>query len=310
MIVDRPLVTIGISTYNRANGYLRSALESALAQTYSNLEIVVSDNGSSDATADLLASYDDPRLRVVRQPTNIGANGNFNACLREAKGEWFLLLHDDDLIDPDMIDACLYAPVPKNVTLIRTGVRIVDGKGRITRQRHNLAQGSSAADFYLSYFAGRTEIYFCNTLFLTAVLKRAGGFQTPHNLLEDGVAIARMLERGGRREIPEVKSSFRRHESNRGRTIQIRKWCEDSTFLLNLMVRGAGEQAEEVRRRGLIFFSRQNYSRLYKSRVYTPSVYRTVFKHFECAYRPLSFLYDLYLGRRIRHIVHTLWDTA
>ena len=65
--VTHPLVTIGIPTYNRGDGYLREALESALAQTYENLEIVVSDNCSTDNTGEVVEAYDDPRVSYFRQ---------------------------------------------------------------------------------------------------------------------------------------------------------------------------------------------------------------------------------------------------
>ncbi|WP_368427632.1 glycosyltransferase family 2 protein [Sulfuricaulis sp.] len=57
------MVTIGIPTYNRVNRYLRETLESALGQSYSNLEFVVSDNGSTDNMESIVRSYADPRIR-------------------------------------------------------------------------------------------------------------------------------------------------------------------------------------------------------------------------------------------------------
>ena len=102
-----PLVTIGIPTYNRAEGFLKKALQSAVEQTYKNLEIIVSDNCSTDHTKSLVNGFSDTRIRYVKHPRNIGANNNFNFCVDNAKGEYFLLLHDDDLIDPDLIETCM-----------------------------------------------------------------------------------------------------------------------------------------------------------------------------------------------------------
>ena len=109
MTPTRPLVTIGISTYNRAGGYLRDALQSAVHQTYPALEIVVSDNCSTDDTEAVVRSFADPRIRYIRQAVNIGANNNFNFCIRQARGVYFLLLHDDDLIDEDLVETCVDA---------------------------------------------------------------------------------------------------------------------------------------------------------------------------------------------------------
>ena len=107
--IKSPLVTIGIPTYNRAKAYLKDAIKSAVDQTYPNIEILISDNGSTDNTQLLVKSFDDPRIRYIKQENNIGANNNFNYCVMNAKGDYFLLLHDDDLIDKDFVEVCIHA---------------------------------------------------------------------------------------------------------------------------------------------------------------------------------------------------------
>lgn len=106
--MDLPLVTIGIPTYNRAELFER-ALKSALAQSYPNLEILVSDNHSPDDTPEVVFRYPNPRIRYIRQTQNIGMVGNWNACLKEAKGQYFLLLSDDDILLPTGIESLLNA---------------------------------------------------------------------------------------------------------------------------------------------------------------------------------------------------------
>lgn len=84
----RPLITVGLPTYNRANSYLKLALQSALGQTYANLDIVVSDNCSTDDTEALVRGIGvgDPRVRYFKQPRNVGENNNSNFCLQQAGG--------------------------------------------------------------------------------------------------------------------------------------------------------------------------------------------------------------------------------
>jgi len=130
-----PKITIGIPTLNRRS-YLMLALESALAQTYSNIEVIVSDNASTDDTLEYLAAITDPRLRVLRQSQNIGMVGNFNATLDAATGEFFLLLSDDDLLAPAAIER-LSAPIlqpPATLSSAAIGIvwcncTIIDSKG-------------------------------------------------------------------------------------------------------------------------------------------------------------------------------------
>jgi glycosyltransferase involved in cell wall biosynthesis len=102
------LVTIGLPTYRRPESLRRAAL-SALAQDHRDLEVVVSDNGSGDATADVcreLAAAD-PRLRYLQQPVNKGPAANFQAVLDAAEGKYFMWLGDDDWIDPAYVSGCL-----------------------------------------------------------------------------------------------------------------------------------------------------------------------------------------------------------
>src|SRR5690349_14359184 len=96
-------ITIGIPTLNRAE-LVEPLVRSCLSQTQSPLQIVVSDNASSDDTLARLAVIKDSRLKVICQSTNIGMIGNWNACLNESEGEWFVLLSDDDQIDPDYVE--------------------------------------------------------------------------------------------------------------------------------------------------------------------------------------------------------------
>jgi glycosyltransferase involved in cell wall biosynthesis len=92
----KPLVTISIPTYNQER-YIARAIESALAQTYPNLEVVVADDCSTDRTYEIARTLSDPKLRVVRNERNIGRVANYRRGLYErASGEWFVNLDGDD----------------------------------------------------------------------------------------------------------------------------------------------------------------------------------------------------------------------
>ena len=95
---ELPLVTIGMPIRN-GDPYFELALESVLAQDYPNLEIVVSDNGSTDGTSGILARVAalDPRIRVFRQSKILNAFENFEWVLRQARGRYFMWAAHDDL---------------------------------------------------------------------------------------------------------------------------------------------------------------------------------------------------------------------
>lgn len=91
----RDLVSVVIPTYNRA-GVIKRAVDSALAQTYRPLEVVVVDDGSYDETSEVLESYDD-RVRVVTNSRNLGVSASRNRGILAARGEWIAFLDSDDL---------------------------------------------------------------------------------------------------------------------------------------------------------------------------------------------------------------------
>jgi glycosyltransferase involved in cell wall biosynthesis len=96
-------VSIGIPTINRSSLALR-AIRSALAQTYSDVEVIVSDDASTDDTVQRIREIRDPRVVLFEQKQRLGLVGNFDFCLRHASGEFFLLLGDDDVLLPPAIE--------------------------------------------------------------------------------------------------------------------------------------------------------------------------------------------------------------
>src|SRR5487761_1383875 len=100
-------VSIGIPTINRSPLALR-AIRSALAQTYSDVEVIVSDDASTDDTVERIREIQDPRLVLFQQQQRLGLVGNFDFCLRHATGEFFLLLGDDDVLLPEAIERLVH----------------------------------------------------------------------------------------------------------------------------------------------------------------------------------------------------------
>jgi glycosyltransferase involved in cell wall biosynthesis len=91
------LISICIPTYNRPD-YLRRAVESCLAQTYPDFEIVITDNSANDESSKLAATWSDPRVRYFKNEGNIGANSSANRAVTLAQGKYIKFLMDDDLL--------------------------------------------------------------------------------------------------------------------------------------------------------------------------------------------------------------------
>ncbi|HUW75522.1 MAG TPA: glycosyltransferase family 2 protein [Gallionella sp.] len=102
------LVSILIPVYNREN-FIRECIESALAQTYTNIEVVVVDNASTDGTWAICQQFatKDQRVRIFRNDTNIGPVRNWLACVARASGEYTKILWSDDLIHHEFLSKLL-----------------------------------------------------------------------------------------------------------------------------------------------------------------------------------------------------------
>jgi glycosyltransferase involved in cell wall biosynthesis len=107
---DKPYVSIGLPVFN-GEKYLEETLDSMLAQTYSDFELIVSDNASTDRTPEICKAYAarDPRIRYHRNEKNLGASPNFNRVFELSSGEYFKWAAYDDLIAPDFLLQCVVA---------------------------------------------------------------------------------------------------------------------------------------------------------------------------------------------------------
>lgn len=106
---SEPLVTIGLPTYNRPAG-LKKCLDYILVQTHKNLEIIISDNCSTDdAVQQIIQEYaaKDNRIKAFRQPENIGLEENFNFVYAKATAGFFTWMSDDDHFDANYIAECV-----------------------------------------------------------------------------------------------------------------------------------------------------------------------------------------------------------
>jgi glycosyltransferase involved in cell wall biosynthesis len=127
----QPKVSICIPTFNQVE-YLHSALESALKQDYDNLEVVISDNHSTDWTFEYLSRITDSRVRVVRPDKHVPMMDNWRFCISKSQGDYINVLSSDDLLFPDY--------TKKMVTILQSyptaafaycSARLIDKEGNI-----------------------------------------------------------------------------------------------------------------------------------------------------------------------------------
>jgi glycosyltransferase involved in cell wall biosynthesis len=97
-----PKISVCIPTFNRVN-LLPVAIDSVLRQTEPDWELIVTDDGSTDGTAELMARYDDARIHYIRHPQNIGKSNNMRSGFEAASGEYFIKFDDDDRLTPEFL---------------------------------------------------------------------------------------------------------------------------------------------------------------------------------------------------------------
>ncbi len=114
----KPLVSICIPTYNGAL-YLRACIDSCIGQTYTNYEIIICDDVSTDDTSVIIEEYlqKSDKIRFIKNPHNLGLVGNWNKCMQEAKGEWVKFIFQDDYMEPNCLQKFVGA-IEKDVYLI------------------------------------------------------------------------------------------------------------------------------------------------------------------------------------------------
>lgn len=127
-----PRVSIGLAVYN-GDRYLEGAIQSILAQTYRDFELVIFDNASTDRSEAICRQYAerDSRIRYTRNPRNVGGANNHNLTFQNARGEFFRWAAHDDLLAPTLLEACVAAlDANPDVALVFPRVIGIDADGK------------------------------------------------------------------------------------------------------------------------------------------------------------------------------------
>jgi glycosyltransferase involved in cell wall biosynthesis len=124
-------ISVCIPVYN-CRAHIAEAVDSVLHQTFSDFELIIIDNCSTDGTYELLQDYSDPRIRLVRNDTNIGACGNWNRALNESSGRYVKLVCADDVLYPTCLERQLdiLESHDNKLLMVNCSRDIIDESGR------------------------------------------------------------------------------------------------------------------------------------------------------------------------------------
>ena len=171
------LVTIAIPTFNRQFRRSPRALDSALAQTHTDLEVIVVDDASSDGTEDICRAYTsrDERVQYVRHRSNLGPTATFNELFLAGRAPFTQLLADDDWLDPQYVATCV------SELDARSDHSIVGGRASYWRGEQHVSAGVATqlahergADRTLAYFRTVEDNGSLYGLLRTSALRRVG----------------------------------------------------------------------------------------------------------------------------------------
>ena len=216
----KPSVSVGLPVFNGGR-YLRQAVDSVLSQTYTDFELIVSDNGSTDDTEDICREYAarDSRVRYYRSEKNRGAAWNFNRLVALARGRCFKWMAADDVLLPQLLAECA-AVLDTEATVVLSYSRLadIDDRGRELRPRVcPFLTGAGAPHERFAQFIRMDHT--CEAIFgliRADVLRRTdliGAYSD-----SDRVLLAELALHGPFKEIPEVLFLHRLHPRSSVRT--------------------------------------------------------------------------------------------
>lgn len=238
---ERPLVTLAVPTYRRLE-HLPGVLRSVQAQDYPNLDVLVSDNGLLGAELDrLVEEHLDRPYRIRRTGETLPLPAHFDALSREAAGEYFLLLCDDDQLAPGCVSALVDAMEDDtDVRVALPRLRVLDREGNVREREERGDQPPRRMDdleFLRSWCGhGYDFVCFVTNLARTDQIRRAGGYPdfTKGNWIDNGLLVKLIL--GGEVAfVPEAEFRYRVYEESTGLDVSYRELARAAREFLEFL---------------------------------------------------------------------------
>lgn len=176
--MSKPFFSITIPAYKQR--FLYEAIESCLAQTYKNFELIVVDDASPEDLASIVKAFDDSRIRYYRNEKNCGAIDvvdNWNICLSHAQGEYIICMGDDDCLLPCCLEE--YARMIKErpeIGLLHGWTEVIDEQSQVTMVTVPRPQWESAYSIAWNRWKHRHQQYIGDWCFSTKWLRAQGGY--------------------------------------------------------------------------------------------------------------------------------------
>ncbi len=245
--------SIIIPLYNKEK-YIQRSLDSILKQDFTNFEIVVVDDGSSDNSASVVKQNNDSRIRLISKK-NGGVSSARNRGFKEALGEWLLFLDADDILLPGALSSFHEAIIKyPDIKVIISNFQDVDLNGNITK--HSKLNTTKVYEnplkgIWYREFASRPG----NTIYHRYVLSIMGGFNESITYNEDNEFTERILTQYKNVYIPSVTMQYIKTEG--GASLKIHPLEQDYVYYLKFLA--INSRWQKLRHGGLISFGRKRF---------------------------------------------------
>ncbi|WP_247600675.1 glycosyltransferase family 2 protein [Cellulomonas hominis] len=209
-----PRATVGVPVYN-GETYLRQALDSVRAQDEADIEIVISDNGSTDGTEEICrgAAAADDRIRYIRHPKNQGGAWNFNFLVDQARAPYFTWAAADDVRHPAFVRRCLehFAASSPATVLVCPRTQVIDATGAVTEDLRDrtLVVDEREPHLRMRHVLRARAAHFVYGLHRVDALRSTRGIR--RNVCNDFVLLTELACRGPFGLVPEQLFLQRRH---------------------------------------------------------------------------------------------------
>lgn len=239
-MTEKPLVSVIMPLYN-AEAYLREAIDSILAQSYAHFELLILNDGSSDASEEICLSYRDPRIRYHFHK-NIGLAGTLNKGLELSTGKYVARQDQDDIAHKDRFEKQVaYLEAHPKVLLLGTRANVFSDTQEFIKL-HDHATHPALLKFDLLF---DNPFVHSTVMFRKKDIDLIGGYNTDRSYFEDYELWSRFAEKGDVANLPDVLLEYRHHEKGLSKSTNYFK--EDAVLNQSLLnMEGLMGQKKEV----------------------------------------------------------------
>jgi len=207
--MNDPIVTVFIPVYN-GEIFLAASIDSVLAQSFNDFELLIIDDGSSDGSLQIIESYEDNRIRLLRNETNKGISFTRNRAIKEARGEFLAILDADDIALPNRLEKQLnFFQANPEIAGCGSHAMVIDSKGQATNE---VFKFPVETDLVKTEFLFRNVFVNSSVMYRLDILKNSRGYYD--GLCEDYEMAIQLNSKYKLTNIDEILVKYRKHNKN------------------------------------------------------------------------------------------------